>query len=115
MVAPLTFCTPRHPACTIALRVQRCTARSFVTHSPPDYLAVWLLDVGFRPIAKSYEPTEYGRFRLGEELVVLSWDGSAFVYGADWRATAARLAEICEDAPESVCLFDLLDESGVLS
>ena len=62
---------PDHPACATTLRLQQRTARSFVTSRPPDYLAAWLLDEGFRPVAKSHDPTEYGRFQLSEELLIL--------------------------------------------
>ena len=114
MTAP-TFITPHHPICATALRVQQHTTRSFVTSSPPDQLAAWLLDEGYRPVAKSHDPTEYGRFQLDDELLLLFWDGSVIASGAAWFSAAQRLATICEEAHESVCLFDLLDQCEVLS
>jgi hypothetical protein len=100
-------------ACAIIIRLQQRTTRSFVTSSPPDYLAAWLLDRGFRPVAKSHDPTEYGRFQLDDQLLLLFWDGSVIVSGAAWRLAAEHLAAICEKAPAAACLFDLLDQCEV--
>jgi hypothetical protein len=105
---------PDHPVCATTLRLQQRTTRSFVTSSPPDYLVAWLLDQGFRPVAKSTDPTEYGRFQLNDELLIFFWDGSVIASGAAWLPAAQRLTAICEEAPKSSCLFDLLDISEVL-
>ena len=114
MVAPSSLTTPYHPTCTTIVRLQQRTTRSFVTSSPPDYLAAWLLDQGYRPVAKSPDPTEYGSFQLGDELLLLFWDGSVIASGAAWLLSAQRLATICEETPEPICLFDLLDQCEVL-
>jgi hypothetical protein len=107
--------SPYYPACATTVRLQQRTTRSFVTSSPPDYLAAWLLDQGFHPIAKSTDPTEYGRFQLNDELLILFWDGSVIASGAAWLPAAQRLTAICEETPEPICLFDLLEECEVLS
>jgi hypothetical protein len=113
MTAPIGT-TSYHPACTTPLCVQQRTLRSFVTTRPPDDLAVWLIDAGFRVVAARYAH-EYGRFGLGGEFCILYWNGSAVLGGAAWRAVAHGLTAICEDALPHVCLFDLLDECEVRS
>jgi hypothetical protein len=103
---------PPHPASIPTLRIQQRTARSFVSTHPPDTLAVWLIDAGFRVVATRYAH-EYGRFGLGGAFCILYWNGFAVMGGDAWRATAQRLVTICEDAPPHACLFDLLDDCEV--
>ncbi len=109
---------PANPACYTALRLQQLTSRSFVTTDPPDYLTAWLMDQGFQPVAKSRSEQEYGR--LGRclstgrpaQLIILYWNGSVVVQGADWRRAAELLEAICEDAPTTACMFDGLEMEG---
>ena len=110
----MKYLCPHDSVDVTTIRLQQRTIRSFVTSSPPDDLATWLLDRGFRPVAKSHDPTEYGRFQLDDELLLLFWDGSVIASGADWFSAAQRLTTICEETPEPSCLFDLLDECEVL-
>lgn len=111
-MTPPNSTTRHHPACTTTLRIQQRTLRSFVITRPPDMLAVWLIDAGFRVVATRYAH-EYGRFGLRGACCVLYWNGFAVMGGDAWQATAQRLATICEDAPPQVCLFDLLDDCEV--
>jgi hypothetical protein len=112
MTAPTSIAL-HDPICPTTIRLQQRTIRSFVTTSPPDYLAAWLLDEGFSPVAKSHDPTEYGCFQLNGELLLLFWDGSVIASGAAWLLAAERLSAICEETPEPFCLFDLLDQCEV--
>jgi hypothetical protein len=90
------------------LRLQQRSSRAFVTTPPPDHLAVWLLDQGYRSIAR-LEPTEYARFQLAGERVILYWSGDALVCSNASQASTTRLRTICEPTPAGAGLFDPLD------
>lgn len=65
------YLRPRDPGCAaITPRLQQRTSRSFETESPPDRLAIWLLDRGYTPVATPSGATgEYGRLGRGLSLI----------------------------------------------
>ena len=104
------YARPANPATYATLRIQQRTSRSYETSSPPDNLASYLLDHGWRSAPISNTPHEYGRFTRGQALVICYWSGSVVIGGADSDQAAHLLSSLCEAAPANATMFDTLED-----
>lgn len=105
-----TYTRPANPGQWATLRVQQRTQRSFETTAPPDNLASYLLDQGWRSIPISNTPHEHSRFKRDQALIILYWSGSVVIGGSDSAQAAQLLTSLCETARETAGMFDSLED-----